>query len=194
MCMDVRAHNTWMGSFSLPLTPFLFWWQYTLATQKHTLCPSLCCYQNEDSIKATTTIARYPTGIHGGLRTKKSHLLCSSPWGLMWKEQHSGCGSYLKCMDWPLVRQQSKLPTYCSSAIKVRERAKLPNCVKGLDPTTTETAWGLYFFNSWLFLFILCSPLYLHIEPWNHSLDAFKTWNRPTSTVSSLQALYRLLL
>lgn len=112
----------------------------------------------------------------------------------MWKEQHSGGDSYLKCTDWPSVRQQSKLPAYCSFATKIREREKLLNCVKGLDPTTREIVWGLYFFNSWLFLLILCSPLYLYLEPWSHSLDASKNWNRPTSTLSSLQAANRLLL
>lgn len=118
---------------------------------------------NDDSIKATTTIARYPTGIHSGLRTKKSHLLCSSLWGLMWKEQHSGYDSYLKRTDWPSVRQQSKPPTYCSSAIKVRERVKLLNCVKGVDPTTRETVWGLYFFLI-LGYFYLFFALFLYLD------------------------------
>lgn len=61
----------------------------------------------------------------------------------MQKEQDSGYGSCLESADWPSVRQQSHLPTRCSSAVKNREREKLLNCANKL----------FFFLNSWLFLF-----------------------------------------
>lgn len=92
------------------------------------------------------------------------------------------------------AEQTANLLFICSKS--QGEREKLLNCVKGLDTTTRETVWGLYFFNSWLFLFILSSPLYLYLETWNHSLDVEPAKNRnwSTSTLSSLQAANRLLL
>lgn len=61
----------------------------------------------------------------------------------MRKERDSGYGSCLESADWPSVRQQSHLPTCCSSAVKNREREKLLNCANKL----------FFFLNSWLFLF-----------------------------------------
>lgn len=80
----------------------------------------------------------------------------------MQKEQDSGYDSYLKHTD--SLQSQSRvkcqLPALLQLKIKKNQREKLLNCIKGLHPAIRLTVVFCFSLNSWLLVFILCSPLY----------------------------------